>query len=125
MSDVATQLMFQGDAAKALDLYDATFGDFRILERDEAEDGTVRMAKVEFGGHRLNILDTQPMKGIAFNPAQSLYVEMHSEEALDAAFEALADGGKVLMPLGSNDVSPRFGWLIDRYGLSWQVSLVE
>ena len=117
--------MYQGDAAAALDLYDGVFADFRILERDAGEDGKIRMARAELGGHRINLIDTPPVHDFTFTPSVSFFVEMHSEEALDAAFEKLSDGGKVLMPLDGYDFSPRFGWVQDPYGVSWQLSLVE
>jgi uncharacterized glyoxalase superfamily protein PhnB len=45
----------------------------------------------------------------------------HAE--LEAAFAALADGGQVFMPLDNYGFSTRFGWLSDRYGVSWQLNL--
>lgn len=37
-------------------------------------------------------------------------------------YEALSDGGRVLMPLGEYPFSPYYVWLEDRFGLSWQLS---
>ncbi len=37
-------------------------------------------------------------------------------------FDALADNGQVLMPLGATFWSPCFGMLSDRFGLGWMVS---
>lgn len=39
----------------------------------------------------------------------------------DRAFAALADGGKVTMPLGQTFFSPRYGMLTDRFGIDWMV----
>jgi predicted 3-demethylubiquinone-9 3-methyltransferase (glyoxalase superfamily) len=58
-----------------------------------------------------------------FTPAISLAVDFDDAARLDAAWAALADGGTALMPLGAYPFSPRFGWLQDRYGVSWQLGL--
>jgi uncharacterized glyoxalase superfamily protein PhnB len=42
---------------------------------------------------------------------------------VDRAFALLADGGQVLMPLDAYPFSPHFGWLADRFGVSWQLSV--
>jgi PhnB protein len=39
----------------------------------------------------------------------------------DRLFAALADGGKVHMPLGKTFFSPRFGMVMDRFGVSWMI----
>ncbi|MHA3794652.1 VOC family protein [Sphingomonas sp. YL-JM2C] len=41
----------------------------------------------------------------------------------EAAIEALSDGGKALMGIGGHDFSRRFGWVQDRFGISWQLNL--
>jgi predicted 3-demethylubiquinone-9 3-methyltransferase (glyoxalase superfamily) len=56
-------------------------------------------------------------------PAISFYVVMDSDAALDRAWDALAAGGQVLMPLQAYPWSPRYGWLNDRFGFSWQLAL--
>ena len=42
----------------------------------------------------------------------------------DRAFAALAEGGKVQMPLAKTFWSPRFGMLTDRFGVGWMVSVL-
>ena len=44
---------------------------------------------------------------------------------LDKAWAALSDGGSVLMPLGEYPFSPHYGWVQDRYGVSWQLMLTD
>lgn len=39
----------------------------------------------------------------------------------DRLFNALADGGRVRMPLAETFFSPRFGMVADRFGVSWMV----
>ncbi|MEI8150876.1 MAG: VOC family protein [Hyphomicrobiales bacterium] len=51
----------------------------------------------------------------------SLSVSAKDEADADRLFNALADGGKVEMPLGKTFFSPRFGMLADRFGVGWMV----
>lgn len=55
----------------------------------------------------------------------SLSLSLKTEAEVDRAFAALADGGEVRMPLGKTFWSPRFGMLVDRFGIGWMVSVVS
>ena len=54
----------------------------------------------------------------------SLSLAVSSEAEADRAFAALAEGGKVRMPLGKTFWSPRFGMVQDRFGIGWMVNLI-
>jgi PhnB protein len=54
----------------------------------------------------------------------SLSLAVPTEAEANRAFTALADGGKVNMPLTKTFWSPRFGMLTDRFGIGWMVSVV-
>jgi predicted 3-demethylubiquinone-9 3-methyltransferase (glyoxalase superfamily) len=58
-----------------------------------------------------------------FTPAMSFVLDCDSDQQLDAAFAELSDGGTVLMPLQAYPFSTKFGWLQDRFGVSWQLNL--
>lgn len=51
--------------------------------------------------------------------------EAMAREKLDAIWNQLADGGTILMPIGEYPFSKRFGWVMDKYGLSWQLILTN
>lgn len=53
----------------------------------------------------------------------SLSLAVSTEAEADRYFNALADGGKVTMPLGKTFWSPRFGMLEDKFGIGWMVSV--
>jgi len=53
----------------------------------------------------------------------SMHVTCASEAEIDARFARLSDGGAVLMPLGEYPFSRRYGWVQDRFGVSWQLSV--
>lgn len=51
----------------------------------------------------------------------SLSIDASDEATADRLFNALADGGKVQMPMGKTFFSPRFGMVQDRFGVGWMV----
>ncbi len=75
----------------------------------------------------LKIGDTQLMASDGCNTGEagfkgfSLSLTASNEAEADRKFAALADGGQVTMPLGKTFFSPRFGVLVDRFGVSWMV----
>ena len=53
----------------------------------------------------------------------SLSLNFPSEAEVERAFAALANGGKIGMPLSKTFWSPKFGMLTDRFGVAWMVSV--
>jgi predicted 3-demethylubiquinone-9 3-methyltransferase (glyoxalase superfamily) len=126
---VTTHLMFEGAAEEAMTLYTSLFGNSAItqIERygpgEQGKEGTVKLASFTLAGREHLCIDSPVKHGFGFTPAMSLFVECESETELDAAFNRLSEGGKVLMPVGNYGFSSRFGWLTDRFGVSWQMNL--
>lgn len=130
MTKATPFLMFQGGAAQsALDLYLATFPDSRVLhvERyaagDPGPEGTIKVARFEVCGQSFMCSDSPVKHDFDFTPSSSIFVEFDAVEVLDRIFAVLAEGGRVYMPLGDYGFSRRFGWVSDRFGVSWQLSL--
>src|SRR4051794_21874941 len=121
--------MFFGDARRALDLYVSAFDGARVtsISTYGAEGpglaGSIERAILLLGSQEVVVIDSPPVHDFSFTPAMSLYVEFDTSTELDSAFAALADGGRILMALGVYPFSERFGWLQDRFGVSWQLSL--
>jgi predicted 3-demethylubiquinone-9 3-methyltransferase (glyoxalase superfamily) len=126
---VTTHLMFEGAAEEAMTLYTSLFGNSAItqIERygpgEQGKEGTVKLASFTLAGREHLCIDSPVKHGFGFTPAMSLFVECESETELDAAFNRLSEGGNVLMPVGNYGFSSRFGWLTDRFGVSWQLNL--
>jgi predicted 3-demethylubiquinone-9 3-methyltransferase (glyoxalase superfamily) len=63
------------------------------------------------------------------NPAISFFlnfdpsIDENARNNLDALWEKLSQGGTVLMPLDKYPFSEHYGWIQDKYGLSWQLIL--
>jgi predicted 3-demethylubiquinone-9 3-methyltransferase (glyoxalase superfamily) len=132
MQQITTCLMFVGEqcgrAEEAMSLYVSLFDDSRILDverfgPDEEQSG-VKRARFTLAGREHVAMDSGGPHEFTFTPAFSLAVETDDEDRLDRAFAALAEGGAILMPLQAYDFSPKFAWVQDRYGVSWQLNLV-
>ena len=120
--DLVPFLMFEGQAGDALDLYASAFEDAEALDIQRFEDGTIEAAFLRIGEQRIRLFDSPVKHDFGFTPAVSLFVEFGAPEEVDATFAKLSEGGGVLMPLDEYPFSPRFAWLNDRFGVSWQLS---
>lgn len=122
-------LMFAGEAEAAMRFYASLLPDAAV-ERIEhygagepGAPGTVKHAVLRLGGQRLICIDSPIKQPFTFTPAISLVLVTDAESELEHLYDQLAQGGQVLMPLGAYPFNPRFGWVTDRYGVSWQLSL--
>ena len=123
-------LMFQdGVAQAALDLYFATFPDSHMVRVERYEKGgpgpagTIKVAVFTLCGREFMCSDSPVKHGFTFTPSSSTFVDFDSADELDRVFGILSDGGKVLMPVNNYGFSRRFGWLVDRFGVAWQLNL--
>ena len=125
--------MFVGDqcgkAAEAVDFYTSVFKNSEVLsiERwgpDEIEpEGIVKTARFTLNGVKFMAIDSAFDHKFNFTPSISLFVECESKEEQEFAYATLIDGGKALMPIDNYGFSKRFGWVQDKYGVSWQLNL--
>jgi predicted 3-demethylubiquinone-9 3-methyltransferase (glyoxalase superfamily) len=53
----------------------------------------------------------------------SFYTICETEEEIMTLWEKLMEGGKAMMPLETYDWSEKYGWVADRFGVSWQLTL--
>ena len=127
---IAPFLMFQGGTAEeAMTFWTSLFDDGRIVEITRygpggpGPEGTVQRARFGLAGQEFLCSDSFVTHGFSFTPSFSIWVETESEEELERLFSALAEGGRQLMPLDDYGFSRRFGWVDDRYGVSWQLNL--
>jgi predicted 3-demethylubiquinone-9 3-methyltransferase (glyoxalase superfamily) len=122
--------MFQeGNAQAALDFYFATFPDSRMVSvqrytsGEGGPAGTIKVAVFNLCGREFMCSDSPVKHAFSFTPSSSIFVDFDSAAELERVFGTLAAGGQVLMPLNNYGFSKRFGWLNDRFGVSWQLNL--
>jgi predicted 3-demethylubiquinone-9 3-methyltransferase (glyoxalase superfamily) len=126
---VATFLMFDGAAEEAMNFYVSLFKGSQILQverygpGEQRPEGKIKRAKFILSGHDLICIDSPMKLPFTFTPSFSLFVDCADVAELDEAFRQLSVGGQVLLPLGDYEFSTKFGWLNDRFGVSWQLNL--
>ena len=131
MQKITTFLTFTGQAEEALNLYVSLFEGSEVLSidrygPDDGENaGKVRHATFSLSGQEFACIDSPPVHEWTFTPAISLWVNCHSEEEIDRLHALLGEGGRVFMPLGPYPFAPKFAWIADRFGVSWQLALPE
>jgi predicted 3-demethylubiquinone-9 3-methyltransferase (glyoxalase superfamily) len=123
--------MFSGKAEEAMTFYMSLFEQSSIVSitrygADEGGiEGTVLHSIFSLNGQEFMCIDSAPTHAFAFTPAMSLYVQCNTVEEIDRLFNELFRGGKMLMPLATYPFSKKFGWVSDKYGVSWQLNLAK
>lgn len=129
MPKINTFFMFSGRAEEALTFYTTLFPDARVLHlvrygpNEAGAEGSVMLARFTLCGQEFMCIDSNVKHEFTFTPAMSLYVTCETEAEVDRLFAALSEQGQVLMPLTRYPFSDKFGWLADRFGVSWQLTL--
>jgi predicted 3-demethylubiquinone-9 3-methyltransferase (glyoxalase superfamily) len=124
-------LMFEGQAEAAINYYISIFDRSEITSmqrygpNEAGPEGSVLLAGFTLNGQAFMAIDSYVKHGFTFTPAVSFYVTCSTEAEIDRAFAKLAEGGQVLMPLDAYPFSPKFGWVNDKFGVSWQIALQQ
>ncbi|NYS26372.1 VOC family protein [Rhodobacteraceae bacterium 2376] len=128
---IIPHLWFDGAAEEAAALYTSLVPGSAIsavsrygkagFEVHGQPEGTAMNVDLCLGGQRLLALNG----GARFRPtpAVSYFLTFEDRATLDAAWTALGEGGQLRMPLDEYPWSPRYGWVDDRWGMSWQFAL--
>ncbi|NHM34055.1 VOC family protein [Neobacillus terrae] len=130
MEKVTPFLMFQdGIAEEAMNFYTSIFEDSQITNivrygaNEAGPEGTVMQATFTLKGQEFMCIDSYIKHQFSFTPSFSIFVTCNTEEELDKFYEKLNEGGQALMPLNNYGFSKKFGWVNDRFGVSWQLNL--
>jgi predicted 3-demethylubiquinone-9 3-methyltransferase (glyoxalase superfamily) len=108
-------LWFDGNAREAAELYCSVFKDTVITSDNQL------VVTIESSGQKFMFLNGGPQ--FTLNPSVSFYVLCETEDEIENSWNKLLDGGSALMPLDKYDWSPKYGWVQDRFGISWQLTL--
>ncbi|MFC5649500.1 VOC family protein [Paenibacillus solisilvae] len=126
-----TFLMFEGKAEEAMNWYTSLFHSSEIISiqrygaNEAGAEGSVLKAAFSLNGQVFMCIDSYVKHSFTFTPAISIYVACDTEEEIVRVYESLSQDGSVLMPLSSYPFSERFGWVQDKYGVSWQLNLAK
>lgn len=127
MNKITPFLWFDNQAEEAMNFYVSVFKNSEVHDVNRygegapQPEGTVMTASFRLAGQEFTALNGGP--AFNFTPAVSFFVGCETEGEVDAVWSALVDGGSVLMEIDKYPFSDKYGWLNDRYGVSWQVIL--
>lgn len=126
MQHITPHLWFDKEAKEAAELYVSLFPNSKVTNAVTLKDtpsGDSDSVSFELAGQRFMAISAGPY--FKLNPSISLFVVFDSEAEIDAVWNKLIDGGKALMEYNTYSWAKKYGWLQDKYGLSWQLSLSE
>ncbi len=133
MQKITPFLWYDKQAEDAAKFYTSVFKNSKlgsVTKYNEAsakasgmQSGSVMTASFEIEGYNFTAINGGPVFKI--NPSISFFVHSKEEKEIDDLWKKLTDGGKALMELNKYDWSKKYGWVEDKFGLSWQLMLVD
>lgn len=130
-NQVATFLTFQdNNAENAMNFYVELFDNSKVIAVQKwgkdmpGEEGRIMHASFNLNGRLFMCSDSPPVHDWDFSPAVSNYIDCSSEAELERLFSKLSENGNVFMPLNNYGFSQKFGWVVDQFGVSWQLNLL-
>jgi predicted 3-demethylubiquinone-9 3-methyltransferase (glyoxalase superfamily) len=136
---IVPHLWYDKEAKEAAGFYTSIFPDSEFTNVTTLHDtpsGDCDVVSFELWGKKFMAISAGPL--FKFNPSVSFMVnfdpllfdkslsrEKDAKEKIDDVWEKLSEGGTVLMPIAKYPFSERYGWIQDKYGLSWQLILTD
>ena len=137
MQKITPHLWFDKEATEAAEFYTSVFPESKINNVSVIRDtpsGDCDVVAFEIWGQKFMSISAGPL--FKFNPSISFMVnfdplrfkglaspEKEARRKIDTTWEKLSEGGNVLMPIDKYPFSERYGWIQDKYGLTWQLIL--
>lgn len=122
MQKIIPHLWFDREAGEAAEFYASVFDDSRVDSVTILHDtpsGDAEIIKLQVMRYEFMAISAGPYFKI--NPSISFHVKCKAAGEVDRLWEKLAPGGTVRMELGEYPFSKRYGWIQDKYGVSWQI----
>ncbi len=132
MQKITPNLWFDKEAKAAAEFYATVFPDSKVnnvTTFTDSPSGDGEVVSFEVWGHQFMAISAGPIFKI--NPSISFFVNFdpsrmeNAKEKLDEIWGKLIDGGTALMPLQKYDFSEHYGWVQDKFGVSWQLMLTN
>ncbi len=131
MQKITPCIWFDDQAEEAVKFYTSIFsnskmGDILRYDASSSEasgqpEGSVLTIPFTLEGLEFLALNGGPI--FKPTPALSFSVSCETEQEIDDLWKELSEGGFVMMELQKYDFSPKYGWLNDRFGVSWQLNM--
>lgn len=132
MQKIVPHLWFDKEAKEAAEFYTSLFPDSEITNTSTIHDtpsGDCDIVSFKLWGYSFMSISAGPLFKI--NPSISFMVnfdpskDTEAKARIDTVWAKLVKGGKVMMPLDKYPFSERYGWVEDKYGVSWQLILTN
>ncbi len=132
MPTITPHLWFDTQAREAAEFYSEVFPESKVTNVTTFQGtpgGDTDVVSFTIWGRSFQAISAGPM--FQLNPSISFMVNFDpssvpdAQEALDRVWARLVEGGQELMALGEYPFSKRYGWVADRYGVSWQLILTD
>jgi predicted 3-demethylubiquinone-9 3-methyltransferase (glyoxalase superfamily) len=129
---ITAHLWFDREAREAAEFYASLFDNSRITNVTTLRNtpsGDCDIVSFTLAGQPFMAISAGPL--FKFNPSVSFMLNFdpsrdnNARAKLDRVWENLSSGGTALMPLQQYPFSQRYGWIQDKYGLSWQLILSD
>lgn len=131
MQKITPFLWFDNNAEDAANFYTSLFDNSKIINvtrYDEAgakasgqKAGSAMTVAFKLEGQNFTVLNGGPH--FKLNQSTSFFVYCESDPKIEKIYNKLADGGSVIFPLDKYDWSPKYVWIKDKFGLSWQLNV--
>lgn len=132
MQKIIPHLWYDKEAKEAAEFYTSIFPDSEISNVTTLHDtpsGDADIVSFKLMDYKFMAISAGPY--FKLNPAISFMINFDpgkdekAQEKLDTIWRKLMEGGKALMDIGEYPFSKRYGWVEDKYGLSWQLILTD
>jgi predicted 3-demethylubiquinone-9 3-methyltransferase (glyoxalase superfamily) len=126
MQKIIPHLWFDTEAIEVAEFYTTVFDNAKVNFTTQIHDtpsGDCDIVGFEIMGYQFQAISAGPVFKI--NPSISFHVKCATVEEVDSMWKKLSPGGIVRMELGKYPFSKRYGWIEDRYGVSWQIIYTE
>ncbi|NWF90351.1 MAG: VOC family protein [Ignavibacteriaceae bacterium] len=131
MDNITPCLWFDNEAEEAAKFYTSLFDNSCVkkiaqfgkegFEYHHKPEGSVMTVDFELNGQKFLALNGGP--DFKFNESVSLFVYCGSEDRINYLYQKLTEGGSINMPLNKYDWSPKYAWVKDKFGVSWQLDI--
>lgn len=132
MQKIIPHLWFDKEAIEAAEFYTSIFPGSKVTHKTVIKNtpsGDCDIVNFHLSEYEFMSISAGPF--FKFNPSISFFLNFdpskdeHARKKLDTLWEKLSEGGKALMPLDKYFFSERYGWIQDKYGVSWQLILTN
>jgi predicted 3-demethylubiquinone-9 3-methyltransferase (glyoxalase superfamily) len=122
-------LWFDNNAEEAANFYASVFKNARVKTTTRYSEevakatgqpkGSVMTVAFQIEGMDFAAINGGPV--FNFTPAISFMINCRTRQKIDDLWTRLSDGGNIMMEIGEYPFSERYGWVQDKFGVSWQL----